>query len=100
MKSLKEWMAEQQDMNISRIAATNVLGGSVSSIDPKIKIMLKSEMERILKANEGVEPLTLFREIMSAVVSLMENVKGTRITAKNIMDLSDLGHQEPEPEAE
>ncbi len=98
MKSLKEWLAEQQDMDISRVAATNVLGGSVSSVDPKIKMMLKSEMERIIKANEGVEPITLFREIMSAVVSLMENVKGTRITAKNIMDLSDLGHQESEAE--
>lgn len=98
MKSLREWLAEQQDVDISRVAATNVLGGSVSSVDPRIKMMLKSEMERIIKANEGIDSLTLFREIMSAVVSLMENVKGTRITAKNIMDLSDLGHQEPEAE--
>lgn len=102
MKSLRDWIVEQ-DMNmgmpqgqdnISRIAATNLMGGTVSNVDPQMKSMLKSEMDRIIRANEGVDPLTLFREIVSAVVALLGDIKGTRITAKNIMDLSDLGHKE------
>lgn len=100
MKSLREWIIENQDMGmgmgINRTSATNVLGGTTSTVDPKIKQMLRSEMERIIKANEGLDPLTLFREIMSAVIALMENIKSTRITAKNIQDLADLGSQEEE----
>jgi hypothetical protein len=96
MKSLKEWLSEQDMTSINRTSATNVLGGTTSSVDTKIRSMLRSEIERIIKANENLDPLTLFREIMSAVVSLLEDVKGTRITTKNIMDLSDLGQKEGE----
>ena len=101
MKSLRDWIVEQdmnmgmpQGQDISRIAATNLMGGTVSNVDPQMKSMLKSEMDRIIRANEGVDPLTLFREIVSAVVALLGDIKGTRVTAKNIMDLSDLGHKE------
>jgi hypothetical protein len=102
MKSLRDWIVEQ-DMGmpnapgqdgISRIAATNLMGGTVSNVDPQMKSMLKSEMDRIIRANEGVDPLTLFREIVSAVIALLGDIKGTRVTAKNIMDLSDLAQKE------
>lgn len=99
MKSLRDWILEQ-DMNmmgqdnISRVAATNLMGGTVSNVDPQMKSMLKSEMDRVIRANEGVDPLTLFREIMSAVIALLGDIKGTKITSKNIMELSDLGHKE------
>lgn len=99
MKSLRDWIVEQ-DMNmgqdISRVAATNLMGGTTSSVDPQMKSMLRSEMDRIIRANEGMDPLTLFREIMSAVVALLGDIKGTKITSKNIMDLSDLGQKEEE----
>lgn len=103
MKSLRDWIVEQ-DMNmgqdnISKVAATNLMGGTVSSVDPQMKSMLKSEMDRIIRANEGMDALTLFREIMSAVVALLGDIKGTKITSKNIMDLSDLGHKEEETNA-
>lgn len=102
MKSLRDWIIEQ-DMGmsnaqgqdgISRIAATSLMGGTISSVDPQMKSMLKSEMDRIIRANDGVDPLTLFREIVSAVIALLGDIKGTRVTAKNIMDLSDLAQKE------
>lgn len=104
MKSLRDWIVEQdmgmgaangQD-SISRVAATNLMGGNVSNVDPQMKSMLKSEMDRIIRANEGVDPLTLFREIVSAVIALLADIKGTRVTTKNIMDLSDLASKEGE----
>ena len=94
MKSLKEWLSEQDMDPINRSAATNVLGGAATSFDPKIRTMLRSEMDRIIKANEGLDSLTLFREIMSAVISLLEDTKGTRISTKNITDLAELGSKE------
>lgn len=99
MKSLREWILENagtEEMGLRRLA-----GGSMMSVSPKLKNMLKSRMMAVMKEFENEDPMQLFESIMAATLSLLADMKGTRISIHQAMDALHRAQPENEvPESE
>jgi len=94
MKSIKEWLAEN---DVSKIALRNVLGGSSVTVDPRLRTMLKPKLDQIIKEFEDEDPLTLLREIIVVSAAVLGDIKGMRFSTDKILNIvKDIENSEQE----
>jgi hypothetical protein len=81
MKSIREWILENSD----EAAMKRIMGNSVA-IDPTLKGRLRPKIEQIIKEEESEDPIELFRQILAISASLIGDLRGTRVSAHQVLD--------------
>ena len=99
MKSIREWMTENNMDNFNNISFRNVMGGNSMEVDTKLKQALRPKIEALVKDHEGDHMITLLREIISASISVLGDFKGTKIPVSKVMELVQSLDQAGAPEA-
>ena len=100
MKSIREWMEENNMDNFNNMSFRNVMGVTNMEVDTKLKQALRPKIEALVKDHEGEDPISLLREIIAASLSILGDFKGTKIPVSKVMELvQSLDQKESKPEA-
>lgn len=86
MKSIREWMAENNMDSMNLTQFKNVAGGSVMDIDSRLKSMLKPKLEQFIKEHEGEDPMSLFRAILATSAAILTDTKGMKVSTSKLLD--------------
>ena len=99
MKSIKEWLEEQrinEDLG-TKTQFRAVMGGPQVEVDTKLKSMLKTKIEQIVREAEKEENKSkseLLRSIIAVVESLLADMSGTRLSSDKLFDKLNANEQE------
>lgn len=88
MKSIRQWMEENNMDNFNNISFRNVMGGTNMEVNTKLKQALRPKIEALVKEHEGEDMITLLREIIAASVSILGDFKGTKIPTSKVVELA------------
>jgi len=96
MKSIREWMAENNMDSINLTQFKNVAGGSIVDVDTRLKSLLRPKLEQFMKEHEGEDPMGLFRAILATSAAILTDTKGLKISTDRLLDsLSDASKESP-----
>lgn len=84
MKSIREWIMENE---FNTTSLRNVMGGTSTKINSRMKMMLRPKLEQVMKEFEGENPMELLRDIIAISVSVIGDTHGSRITTDKILDI-------------
>lgn len=90
MKSLREWILE----NAEEVGLKNIMGSTSIAVDPTLKSRLRPKIEQIIKEEEGEDPMELFRQILAVSAVVLGNLRGTRVSAHQVLDALHSANQE------
>jgi hypothetical protein len=97
MKSIREWMAENNMDSMNLTQFKNVAGGPVMEIDARLKSMLKPKLEQFIKEHDGEDPMSLFRAILATSAAILTDSKGLKVSTSKLLDALSQGDGSDNP---